>query len=460
MTLQPRRHAAVAAVSLLGALVAPLLLVAVTSAQVIPPIAPPKPAVVRNPNATSIGTGDLAEALNFAVQGKLGEATSSFTRFKDDWKAVADEVRRQSPDLADTVEAAIADVQDLVGAAPPPSQSTYAPVFRKLSDVVEETNQRLGELAPRTNALRIPTPDLTQAADWARQGNLARTHDEFNQFGDEWNLIKDAVRQQLPAGASAIDAAAERSRLLVANPANPNPEQTEYFPALQNLLQLVTDANTQLASMAPAEAAPPAGPIAIRLNDLNEAVDWAGNENLPSARSEFGQFQTVWASVAANVRRQQAPIADRIEEAIARVDAILAAAAPAKIDYFPALQDLQAVVEDANTQLSGPTAAAPPPAMPAVAIKIREADLGESVDWASQGNVTQAKSELGQFMSTWNDLKDAVRRQSSSSADRIEAAAKNAQSELDENPPTQSQYHEALLTLQKAVADANAQLGN
>ena len=75
MTLQPRRHAAVAAVSLLGALVAPLLLVAVTSAQVIPPIAPPKPAVVRNPNATSIGTGDLAEAL--AKQGRTDESISA-----------------------------------------------------------------------------------------------------------------------------------------------------------------------------------------------------------------------------------------------------------------------------------------------------------------------------------------------------------------------------------------------
>jgi hypothetical protein len=106
--------------------------------------------------------------------------------------------------------------------------------------------------------------------------------------------------------------------------------------------------------MAPATAAPAApvaGPAKIRTGNLGESVDGAGDGNLATARSEFGQFQSDWKSVADAVRRQQADVADQVENAIAAVQTIFAASAPAKEEYFPALQNLQQVVEDANKQL-------------------------------------------------------------------------------------------------------------
>jgi hypothetical protein len=140
----------------------------------------------------------------------------------------------------------------------------------------------------------------------------------------------------------------------VSNPANLTPAQEQYFPALQNLQQIVLDTNAQLASMAPATTAPvppAAGPIKIRTGNLGESVDGAGNDNLSTARSEFRQFQDDWKSVADAVRGQQTDVADRVETAIAAVQTIFGASAPAKEEYFPALQNLQQVVEDANKQL-------------------------------------------------------------------------------------------------------------
>src|SRR5262245_31360711 len=91
-----------------AAILAPLLLAAGTSARVgVPPLAPPKPAVVRNPNATQIGTGDLGEAVNFAISGAWPDAVTSFNLFKQDWVAVGAEVRGQSTQIADMVDAAI-----------------------------------------------------------------------------------------------------------------------------------------------------------------------------------------------------------------------------------------------------------------------------------------------------------------------------------------------------------------
>src|SRR5437868_1781855 len=97
-----RRFLERSAAALGGALAAAVLLGGTAAAQIIPiPIAPPKQAVVRNPNAIQIGTGDLNEAVNFAVQGNLTEAINSFNRFKQDFNAVADQVRAQSADVAD-----------------------------------------------------------------------------------------------------------------------------------------------------------------------------------------------------------------------------------------------------------------------------------------------------------------------------------------------------------------------
>src|ERR1700738_5323366 len=84
------------------ALIAPFLFTLVVGAQpVVPPIAPPKPAVPRAPNAIVISTGDLNSSVNWARQGRLGDATTSFNLFKDDWNVVVDDVRQQSGDIAD-----------------------------------------------------------------------------------------------------------------------------------------------------------------------------------------------------------------------------------------------------------------------------------------------------------------------------------------------------------------------
>jgi hypothetical protein len=353
--MQVRRWRNVITPPLAGALVAVLLLSSPAAAQpVLPPIAPPKPIAPRAANAIVISTGDLNEAVNWARQGNLANATDAFNLFRDDWNATADDVSAQSDEIAQMVIQAIDSVRDVLDDSPPPAQAKYFPAFQNLASVIEDANAQLGQIAPATAALRINPTDLGQSVAWASQGNLARAHDEFSQFQDDWSLVRDAVRQQAPTLADAVEAASANVSSIINDPANPAPTQTAYFPALQSLQQAVLDANAQLAQLgAPAagNAAPGSGPIKIRSGNLDESVDWAGQENLDRARSEFGQFKDDWAGVQAAVRRQQADVADQVENAIDQVDTILAASNPPKTDYFPALQNLQSVVDDANKQL-------------------------------------------------------------------------------------------------------------
>src|SRR5713226_2383541 len=129
------------------ALIAPFLFALVVGAQpVVPPIAPPKPAVPRAPNAIVISTGDLNSSVNWARQGRLADAATSFNLFKDDWNVVDGDVRQQSTDIADQVDAAIAQVDDALGnpESVAPDQSQYYPVLQTLQQVVEDSNTQLG----------------------------------------------------------------------------------------------------------------------------------------------------------------------------------------------------------------------------------------------------------------------------------------------------------------------------
>jgi methyl-accepting chemotaxis protein len=335
------------------ALCAQLLGTSAASAQPVvpPPIAPPKPAVPRAANALLISTGDLNEAVNWARQGDLTDATNSFNLFKQDWNTVVDDVRGESDPIADSVDGAIADVQTMLDRDTAPAQADYYPAFQKLGSVVEDANTQLGQIAPENAALKITTTDLAQSVNWASQGELGHAHDEFGQFQDDWSLVKDAVRQASPGLADGVEAATAKVAAIISNPAIAVPPQSDYYPALQNLLQVVTDTNTQLAAMGPAAAPPQAGPIKISPGNLGESVDWASQGNLARARSEYSQFQDDWKSVAAAVRQRSSDIADSVESAMSKVDTILAASAPDQANYFPALQNLQQAVADANTKL-------------------------------------------------------------------------------------------------------------
>src|SRR5712691_7200358 len=115
------------------ALIVPFVFAWVVGGQpVVPPIAPPKPAVPRAANAIVISTGDLNSSVNWARQGRLTDATTSFNLFKDDWNVVDDDVRQQSTDIADQVDAAIAQVDDVLTNpdAPTPEQARYYPVLQ------------------------------------------------------------------------------------------------------------------------------------------------------------------------------------------------------------------------------------------------------------------------------------------------------------------------------------------
>ena len=86
--------------TLLAGLVAALSFAPLAFAQVvIPPIAPPKPAVPRAANAIVISTGDLNAALNWANQGAFADAL--YLNLRDLLCLLLREFSRQHVDLLD-----------------------------------------------------------------------------------------------------------------------------------------------------------------------------------------------------------------------------------------------------------------------------------------------------------------------------------------------------------------------
>src|SRR5262249_9144411 len=161
---------------------------------------------------------------------------------------------------------------------------------------------------PAIGTLRIAPTDLGQAVTWASQGNLAKTHDEFDQFRDDWSLVQGAVRQTAPAIADGVDQATAKVTAIVSNSNNPNPSQSEYYPALQALQQTVRDANRQLAQLGAAPAAAPnaGAPVTIRAGNLGQSVNAAGAGDLANAKKEYAEFQDDWGRVSDAVRARSA----------------------------------------------------------------------------------------------------------------------------------------------------------
>jgi hypothetical protein len=93
----------------------------------------------------TIRTTNLDEAVEWARQGDLTRLHGELQEFIADWRSIAPQVRQRSPDGADAVETALADVQAVLldPAAPRPDQSLYLPLLVRLQQVVREQQQRL-----------------------------------------------------------------------------------------------------------------------------------------------------------------------------------------------------------------------------------------------------------------------------------------------------------------------------
>jgi hypothetical protein len=112
---------------------------------------------------------------------------------------------------------------------------------------------------------------------------------------------------------------------------------------------------------APAPAPGTAGPAAntgapiIRVQNLDRAVEFAQQANVPAARSELQEFVADWTSIAEQVRRVSPESAQAIQDASGDALASLSGSSPALADqfvYVQALLRLQQVVHDQQQRLT------------------------------------------------------------------------------------------------------------
>jgi hypothetical protein len=204
---------------------------------------------------------------------------------------------------------------------------------------------------------------IDAAVEEAEGAELDEAHEEFREFRALWMVARNGIRQRAPALADEIQAAVDQATAIIANPAVPNPPQSQYLPALENLLRLVQTANAQLAGSAaagptaapgPDAAPPPVAALQIRARAVGEAVEAAEANNINDARDEFAEFQRDWAAVKDEVVRRAPSVAARVDAAIAQTSPALGTGTPAppQAQYLAALEALLQVVEAANAELA------------------------------------------------------------------------------------------------------------
>jgi hypothetical protein len=92
----------------------------------------------------------------------------------------------------------------------------------------------------------IGTSHLAKAVDAARTGDLVGAYGNFAGFRTIWNATKGDVRKRSPGLADRVQAAFDPVNALLSDPRAPAPAQSQYFPALQNLQEVVQAANAEL----------------------------------------------------------------------------------------------------------------------------------------------------------------------------------------------------------------------
>jgi hypothetical protein len=92
----------------------------------------------------------------------------------------------------------------------------------------------------------VPTGNLDQAVNWARQSELPKAHGELQEFMDDWDSVQIAVRQRSPGAADAIAAAVADARQVLLNPSGPAPSQAAYVATLERLQRTVREQQSRL----------------------------------------------------------------------------------------------------------------------------------------------------------------------------------------------------------------------
>jgi len=88
-----------------------------------------------------IKANNLGEAVDWATRGDLANTRKEFDEFQDDWSKVSDAWHAADDKTADGIDAAIAQLQALIGdASQTPAQAQYQPAIQNVQRLVQDAN--------------------------------------------------------------------------------------------------------------------------------------------------------------------------------------------------------------------------------------------------------------------------------------------------------------------------------
>jgi len=111
----------------------------------------------------------------------------------------------------------------------------------------------LGTVAPvpcppaKSTPSAIGTVHLADALQAARDGDVGSAFNGFQAFKVIWNAARASLTQKSPSSAQSVQSAVDQVNALLGDPTAAPPPQSQYLPALQNLLRVVRAANSTVA---------------------------------------------------------------------------------------------------------------------------------------------------------------------------------------------------------------------
>ncbi|MCW5849780.1 MAG: FTR1 family protein, partial [Anaerolineae bacterium] len=290
-------------------------------------------------------TSYLAELDEALTRGEVQAARHEYDELHEQWEAIEDGVRAQSPDAYAEIEDYLHALRDALAAQPLAVEKARA-AAQALDRELDEVAARLGQTAPAASSAATTGPSLAElnerietALSRLAAGDRQGAQAELKQFTDGWGAVEDEVRAASRTSYRAIEDAIAEARVAFAT------EPFDADKARAALRALETQTETYLKDRprdgAAAESTATGTSLTPLIGYLDQAASEAHEGDAAKAAAAMKEFQTAWPGLETLVAARSAHAYEALEEGMAKAYALLASTPPDTAAALAVITEMQ-----------------------------------------------------------------------------------------------------------------------
>ena len=277
-------------------------------------------------------THTLDELDQALTKGEVQAARQEYDELHEQWEAIEDGVRAQSPDAYAEIEDHLHVLRDALAAQPLAVEKARA-AAQALDHELDEVAAKLGQAAPAASSAATSAPSLVELnehvetalsrlAGGDRQGAQA----ELKRFMDGWGAVEDEVRAASRTSYRAIEDAMAEARIAFATEPFNADKARAALRALETQNEgYLKDRPTDGGS---AETMTTGASLAPLIGYLDQAAGEAREGDAVKAAAAMKDFQKAWPGLETLVAARSAHAYETMEEGMAKAYALLTSTPP------------------------------------------------------------------------------------------------------------------------------------